>query len=316
MRANPEWRPTRMGGMDAQTRRKTLLRSMAIACTALVLAITSLSAFIRLSRSGLGCEPWPQCQVQVLRQPAEAGAAVAAARIAHRFSAVAALLLIVAMLATAYASSPALTGPGRLVLALLALALFLAVLGRLTADSRLPAVVLGNLLAGFGMLAASWRLVVATAAPRPALPASWTWATLALLVGQVVLGGLVSAAYAGASCPQLAGCDLGAASWAVLDPWRAPDPAVPAGAGAGLHLLHRGWGLAATGAAVVLGVAAWQRGRRSGAVVVLLALAELAAGFLLVAWRQPLALALVHNVLAALLLAAVAGLMGTRGAAR
>jgi cytochrome c oxidase assembly protein subunit 15 len=39
-------------------RRVSRLRKMAWLCAALVLAITSLSAFIRLSRAGLGCEPW------------------------------------------------------------------------------------------------------------------------------------------------------------------------------------------------------------------------------------------------------------------
>ena len=36
----------------------------------LVLAITTLSAFIRLSRAGLGCEPGPQCQAQLRREAA------------------------------------------------------------------------------------------------------------------------------------------------------------------------------------------------------------------------------------------------------
>ena len=38
------------------------------------------------------------------------------------------------------------------------LALFLAVPGRWTANVRAPAVTLANLLAGFAMLAISWRL--------------------------------------------------------------------------------------------------------------------------------------------------------------
>ena len=47
--------------------RMASLRKVALACAALVLAITSLSAFLRLSASGLGCEPWPQCYGQSLR---------------------------------------------------------------------------------------------------------------------------------------------------------------------------------------------------------------------------------------------------------
>lgn len=308
-----------MRGMDTPSRRIALLRTMAIACAVLVLAITSLSAFIRLSRAGLGCEPWPQCQAQMLRE-AEQGAAAApgpgvtVARLAHRVTAVGALLLVIAMLMTAYATSPPLVRQGRLVLALLALAVFLAVLGRMTADSRLPAVVLGNLLAGLAMFALSWRLVAATAPAAGGTPLAARWVRLALvlLAAQIMLGGLVSAAHAGASCPSLVGCDLGAASWQALNPWHAPDSGAGPGAGALVHMAHRATGIAAAAALAVLGFAAWRRGRRAGALVLALVVLELAAGMALVASATPLALALVHNVLAALLLAAVASLLPDR----
>ncbi len=297
----------------------TLLRSMALACAVLVLAITSLSAFIRLSRAGLGCEPWPQCQAQVLREgtqgPAAAPAgAVAAARIAHRITAVGALLLVIAMLMAAYAAAPPLARQGRLVVALLGLAVFLAVLGRMTADSRLPAVVLANLLAGLAMFAVSCRLVAATApagAAQP-LPLRWVQVALALLLLQIALGGLVSATHAGASCPRLAGCDLGAATWQAINPWHAPDPGAGPGAGALVHVVHRVVGLLTAGVLGALGLAAWRRGHRAGALVLGLALLEVAVGVGLVAASTPLALALLHNVLAALLLAATASLLPDR----
>src|SRR5512133_1872511 len=83
-----------MRGMLVDDRRMASLRKVAFACAALVLAITTLSAFIRLSAGGLGCEPWPRCYVEAAQatQPgnaAPATAAVAAARIAHRITAVA-----------------------------------------------------------------------------------------------------------------------------------------------------------------------------------------------------------------------------------
>ncbi len=145
---------------------------MALLCAALILAITSLSAFIRLSRAGLGCEPWPQCYGQSLREMPQGTAQpvaglVAAARLAHRAVAVAALLLIIMMVMTTLASVPMLWQEGRMALGLLALALFLAILGRWTADARVPAVVLANLLAGFAMFALSCRLVRSTSV-RPA----------------------------------------------------------------------------------------------------------------------------------------------------
>ena len=35
------------------------LRRLALLCAVMVLAVTSLSAYIRLSKAGLGCAPWP-----------------------------------------------------------------------------------------------------------------------------------------------------------------------------------------------------------------------------------------------------------------
>ena len=308
-----------MGAMETLGRRMTLLRTMAIAGAVLVLAITSLSAFIRLSRAGLGCEPWPQCQAQLLREAKQGaapvpGGAVAAARVAHRVTAVGALLLVIAMLMVAYASAPPLPRQGRLVLALLGLAVFLAVLGRMTADSRLPAVVLANLAAGLAMFAVSWRLVAATtpAADAKPLPAWWVRTALALLAAQILLGGLVSAAHAGASCPRLAGCDLAAASWQAFNPWHEADPGAGPGAGALVHMGHRLLGFVTAIVLATVGFAGWRRGHRAGAAVLALVLLELGAGLALVATATPLALALVHNALAALLLAAVASLVPDR----
>ncbi len=95
---------------DPVQRRVLLLRRMAWICAVLVLAITSLSAYIRLSKAGLGCEPWPQCYGQQLRAqqqgepPLQADAATAGARLAHRVIASSALLLVLVMVMAAVAS--------------------------------------------------------------------------------------------------------------------------------------------------------------------------------------------------------------------
>jgi len=129
---------------DPVQRRVLLLRRMAWICAVLVLAITSLSAYIRLSKAGLGCEPWPQCYGQQLRAqqqgepPLQADAATAGARLAHRVIASSALLLVLVMVMAAVASRPVLWPQGRLALGLLGLALFLAVLGRWTAHAAFP----------------------------------------------------------------------------------------------------------------------------------------------------------------------------------
>jgi cytochrome c oxidase assembly protein subunit 15 len=293
---------------------------MTLLCAALVLAITSLSAFIRLSRAGLGCEPWPQCYGQSVRE-ATAGTAqavvgvVAVARLAHRVVAVAALILIVMMVMTTLTSAPLLWREGRMALGLLALALFLAILGRWSADARMPAVALGNLLAGFAMFALSCRLVRSTSV-RPAtlpVPQGWIWLAGAVLVAQIALGGLVSAGHAGLSCPELTSCDPSAGTWQALNPWHAPifdsaDLTNPAGPL--VHFLHRAGSLLVLAVLLPLGAVAWRRGRRGGAMLVLLLGTQVALGVLLVLGALPLALALAHNLVAALLLAVLVSLRG------
>lgn len=293
-------------------RRMTTLRQLAWACAALVLAITTLSAFIRLSAAGLGCEPWPQCYAQ---SPQAAGP-VAAARISHRVVAVAALLLVIALVMTTLSRGPVLWREGRMALALLALALFLAILGRWTAGAKVPAVMLGNLLAGFAMFALSWRLSQSAGQEAGATGARdrlvrWARFAAVLLVAQIVLGGLVSAGHAGLSCTQLWACDMARGSWQFLNPLRetpidVADPANPAGAL--VHGLHRAGALVVAAVLLPLGVASWRNGRRAGAAVVLLLIVQAALGALLVVKGLPLPVALAHNMAAALLAAAVLSL--------
>ncbi len=299
------------------------LRRLAWLCAVLVLAVTSLSAFIRLSKAGLGCLPWPQCYLQNLGPgdrglPPLVGEAVATARVAHRVLAVTTLLLVIAMLMTTVTQG-AMTQrrQGRQVFALLMLALFLAVLGRWTANARVPAVTLANLLAGFAMFAISWRLAVnpartltATLAQRRLV--AWAWLGTALLVTQIALGGLVAAARFGLSCPQLWVCDLTQAGWDAFNPWREPgfDAAQPGNpAGALPHAVHRLGYLVLAGVLLPLAVAAWRSGRRTaGLALLVLLLVQGVLGVALVAGGLPLAVALAHNVAAALLLAVVLSL--------
>ena len=297
------------------------LRKMAWACAALVLAITTLSAFIRLSTVGLGCEPWPQCYSEAWRAAAEElspapAAGVAAARTAHRLLAVASLLLIIAMMMSAYAKQPVLRREGRMVLGLLALALFLAILGRFTAGTRVPAVTLGNLLGGFALFALSCRLAT-TLGREPAAASGigalvhWARFGAALLVLQILLGGLLSAGHAGLSCPYLPGCETAAGSWQLLNPWHvAPidqnDPTHPAGSL--VHAVHRAgmWVVAAV--LLPLGFACWRSGRRAGAWLLALLALQAALGAGLILGGLPLTLALAHNIGAALLLAVLLAL--------
>jgi heme a synthase len=296
----------------APDRRLPLLRRLAWLCTVLMLATISLSAFMRLSQAGLGCADWPACYGQNLRaaQPGDAapsGHAVAAARLAHRVVASLALVLVILLTMATLATRPVLKRAGALSLALLLLALALAALGIATPGARLPAVAMGNLLGGFVMLALCWRLVASTrppATPAAAGLGGWAIAGLLLLCGQLAGGALVSASYAALSCSDLADCTRSAATagwdWQALNPWREPvvaAAAVPINAGSASVL-----GL--------LGIAAWRRGRRrGGAALLMLAAVQGALGLLIVVSGLPLAVVLLHNLVAALLLATLVRLV-------
>jgi cytochrome c oxidase assembly protein subunit 15 len=291
------------------------IRRVALWCAAVLLAVTSLSAFIRLSNAGLGCADWPGCYGENLRAAqAAVGAApaaasgVALARIAHRVLGGAALVLALVLVMGCFFTKPVRAREGAAALGLLALALLLALLGRFTAGARVPAVTIGNLLGGFGMLAIAWRLAVPMpfAMPPRVRVGAALGATLVLL--QVVLGGQVSAGYAGLSCPSLLHCLPDAPAWHALDPFREPvfDASTPMNpAGAAAQAVHRVGAMLVVAVLVPLAAAVWRAGARRAAAGLLLLLGlQVGLGIAMVLSGLPLAPALLHNAVAALLFAA------------
>lgn len=303
----------------------TAMRRIALLCALLVLAIAGVSAFLRLSKVGLGCEPWPLCYGRELRAlqrgeavDAAAVQAVAAARLAHRILASTALLLVLMLAFGAVTARPVRRGTAAQALGLLAVALFLAGLGWFTAGSRVPAVALGNLLGGFAMLALSSRLAmgdVPATAPR-STDVRWAAAALALLTVQVALGGLLSASLSTFSCSDFAQCARQAAldgwNWQLLDPWREPlfeaSSVLPINPqGALVNLLHRACALLVALTVLPAAWLAWRNGhRRSGAALLLLLGLQLALGTWLAGRGATVPAALAHNLLAALMVATLA----------
>ena len=314
--------------MDSTQRHRARVRQLALCCAALVLLVTSLSAFIRLSQTGLGCEPWPQCFGAALRteqrsdaQPAGDPTALQVARMAHRVAATGVLLGVLAMVALWFGSRPRLTREGALALVLLCLTLGLAVLGRWSSGARAPGIVMGNLLGGMLMLALCWRLAAPRVPPTGRTSPSITMLAVVgttVLLCQLALGALTSASYAGMSCSGLLDCLRAAEAsgwdWSVLDPWRAPmfvASDLPVNKASALtQLVH------IIGAAMVLvtcvplallalrgpcRVQGWQ-------LLALLAL-QIVVAIFLVSGGLALPLVLAHNVVAALLLAVASRLI-------
>lgn len=315
--------------MDPLARRRVLLRRAATLCAVLVLVVTSLSAFLRQTGAGLGCTPWPACHASAAQLDtrvdsqwhvprAAPSKAEHGARALHRVLATSLLLLLAAMTALAWLGKPRLAPEGGVLLLALGLVLFLAVLGVFTARARVPAVTLGNLLGGLLLFATCVRAAVAPASPTAVTPTArarlrrWAWLAGALLVVQAGLGALVSAGYAGLSCIEFQACTPGAGAWAALNPWHVPGEGAGQpgyAAGVGVHLLHRMVTLAVLFALAVLARQAWRAGqrRRAGMLLGLVAL-QVTLGLVLVFEQLPLSAALLHNLLAALLLGTVATL--------
>lgn len=304
--------------IDPLARRRLLLRRAAALCAVMVLVVTSLSAFLRQSGAGLGCTPWPACYAraaQVELPKAAPSDAEHRARELHRVIASSLLLLLVAMAALALAGKPRLVAEGGVVALALGLVLFLAVLGVFTARAKVPAVTLGNLLGGMLLFAACVRAALAPAAmgePARKRLRRWAWLAGVLLVLQAGLGALVSAGYAGLSCPELLVCNPGVDAWSALNPWHMPGAGAGKlgyAAGIGVQLLHRWAAFLVVAALIALALAAWRAGQRYSAGLLMgLAALQVVLGVTLVLAKLPLSAALGHNLLAVLLLGTVAAL--------
>lgn len=321
--------------MNVPISRTALLQKISLACALLVIAIVSISAFIRLSGAGLSCSPWPQCYGHISRaeqhgilqttstlaaanQALESQSAevISLARMAHRVLAVLLLPLILMLVMIAFTLKPEPWKDRWLALFALALVLFLAVLGRWTAGVKVPAVVLGNLLAGFVLFALCWKMarVGSSASDQPALSSGarlWTGIAIVTVLMQIILGGMVSGGFAGLSCPTLASCSLPEAiQWEMLNPMRVTDVSAanwPANSdGVLAHSLHRWMSIAAAFAVSIAAMWLWRGKRKSTALALVLLIAfQIALGLLLVNSGLALALAVLHNLLAALLLASL-----------
>lgn len=286
---------------------------MAWLCLAMVLTVTSLSAFIRLSRAGLDCADRVACHTQArlaahsLAVPLADSSAVMAARMTHRVSASAALLVALLIVVMAFAR-PRRRPIAGLALALLGLVLLLALLGRWSADARIPVVTLANLLGGFLLAGCAWLLLRGTgteaAMQRPATLQRWARFAVLALLAEIAAGGLLSANFAGLACPGLV-CNSPELPWQAFAAWRAPlldAHGITVGA-EGLQQAHRLGALLLVTLLVPLGLQALHQGRRKAATILFgLLLLQVLLGIGLVVTALPMPLALAHNVVAALLL--------------
>jgi cytochrome c oxidase assembly protein subunit 15 len=296
------------------------MRLVVLALAALMLVITTTSAYIRLVQAGIGCEDWPACyganatlpQPGVVALPEDDPLFVP--RALHRVTASVAGVLVAIIVFVGWGEWTRRRARW-VAVALVLLAAGLAWLGRAT-PSPLPVVTLANLLGGLAMFALAVRLLEPQAGRFAAPPVAllgWTRAALVLALVQIALGGLIGARFGATACNALPLCDalgaIGADTLTALNPFSADSTADPGGKTL-LHVLHRLVAIALSLAMLRVTQLIWHQAthlRRHAAIALALVALQIASGALFV--LQPgIAFALAHNVGAALLLAALAAI--------
>jgi cytochrome c oxidase assembly protein subunit 15 len=300
----------------------------------LALAVVMLGAYVRLTDAGLGCPDWPGCYGRLVvphpattaeelggeyTRPLEAGKAWR--EMMHRYLASTLGLICVGLAVIALLNRRDPSQPWRVPVALVALVIFQGLLGMWTVTLLLkPIVVVAHLLGGFATLAllaslGRWRT---TRFPQPSGGLRLLGlAAAAALVLQISLGGWTSANYAALACPDFPTCQT---QWwpAIADfeegfvLWRGIGIDYEGGvldhpARVAVHFTHR---LGAVLAAVLIALLGWKLVRESatrgdGAAVLAALLLQLCLGVSIVWFGVPLAVAVLHNGVAALLLLAV-----------
>ncbi len=314
---------------------KPSLHRLTLIAATVALVVIVLGAFVRLSDAGLGCPDWPGCYGQ-LSWPAESGEILQANQayperpvetgkawkeMVHRYLAGALVLLVLGINFLAWKTAP----PVRvraLAAALLVLILFQAALGMWTVTLKLlPVVVMGHLMGGLATFSLLLWLAWSTAGgERSSTDGAFRQlrpmilVALAVLIAQLALGGWTSANYSALACPDFPGC-LGQ-SWPeanyrdgfVLTREIGVDyegGVLDLRSRIAIHLTHR---IGALITLIVLGILAIRLlrrppARRSGMVLGVLLLVQVALGIQNVVLNLPLVNAVAHNGTGALLLA-------------
>ncbi len=308
-----------------------MFQRLARAGTVLAFIVVFVGAWVRLTDAGLGCPDWPGCYGQlVLPESAVEQAELAAVyperpldvgkawrEMIHRYLATTLGLVCVALASLAWLNRRDPGQPRRLPFVLLGVVIFQGLLGMWTVTLLLtPAIVMAHLLGGLttlGLLSwlSRWRSRPAGAV---AVSGGLALAGAIVLVLQISLGGWTSANYAALACPDFPTCQT---RWwpPVMDYregfviWRGLGIDYEGGvldhpARVAIHFTHR---LGAIVAALMIGFLGFRMSRQpvtrpDGIAILVVLAAQLLLGVSVVIFGVPLAVAVGHNAVAALLL--------------
>ena len=313
------------------------MKVTAIVGLLLVMALVSLSSYLRLDHSGIGCTPWPDCYGNIGEQldeadvgtaydrlVAEARQPMSWARPMHRLIASVLGLLVLGIVGLSLRQKR----QRSVSFVLLGLTVFLAWLGIYSEGLHSPAVVMGNLSGGFAMLGLFGWLVFneGNANSGDSLLNSNRWVSVAvgLLCLQILLGGLTSANFAANACTTLPHCHgmwvPGAEVGTAMDLTRSleinSDGFVVGGSERqAIHQLHRIVALLTAAVVLFVGVMAIRKEktmRPIGIFVCIVVAMEFLIGVAALRSNIPIGVAVAHNWLAGLLLLGLLKLMATR----
>jgi cytochrome c oxidase assembly protein subunit 15 len=315
-----------------------MFRKLVLGAAFLAFAVVAFGAFVRLSDAGLGCPDWPGCYGHIaVPQSAEARGlaqlkfpdkpfddAKAWIEMIHRYLAGTLGLLILGIAVYAWRKRAELRQSPALPLFLAGLVVLQALLGMWTVTLLLkPVAVSLHLLGGMATLALlCWLTLVQYAPPQPVSTDKMRkikfsgWIGLLLLTLQIALGGWVSANYAALACSGFPLCN---GSWVpemnfaqgfhllrqlgmTAEGEPLSNPALNA-----IHWMHRLGALIVFWYLALLAIVALRNQglRKCGALLLVVLCVQVVLGIENVLLSLPLALAVAHNAVAALLLIAV-----------
>ena len=299
---------------------------LALFATLLAVVVVLLGAYTRLTHAGLGCPDWPGCYGFIGVPMSEHKQTLAEARfpeaplevekgwneMVHRYFAGSLGLVILGLAVQALRRRGEPGQPLKLPLLLLGVVIAQAAFGMWTVTLKLwPQVVTAHLLGGFTTLSLLFLLTLRLSGALPVLPGIPRYLrglaalALALVIGQIALGGWVSSNYAAVACVDLPTCHgewlpaMDFANGFHLTQHIGPNylgGQLDSEARTAIHISHRIGALLVT---LVLLVLAWRlrtAGQGRLAAVLLLALAtQVSLGISNVLLHLPLTVAVAHN---------------------
>jgi cytochrome c oxidase assembly protein subunit 15 len=301
------------------------VRKLALVSLLLVIALVSVSAYLRLDNSGIGCADWPECYGKIgaadvaeptigstyERLAVEAQQPMSWATPVHRLVASILGLTVLGMALI----SLRLKRDRLISFTLLGLTVFLAWLGIYSSGLHSPAVVMGNLSGGFALLGLLGWMTFRNAKPSSNAPIStkaWTTAALVCLMIQIMTGGLTSANFAASACQTLPDCHgsyIPGSKLSVAFDLSRTHEIGPTGLAIGgseradIHKLHRITAIISAAMILIAGFSALQAGLGWNAMLVIaLVVAEFSVGIAAIVTELPITVATAHNGLAAMLL--------------